>query len=459
MAVEPRQSPDGSAFVARELHVNGQNHRVALDARTTLLDALREHLGLTGAKKGCDHGQCGACTVLVDGRRVLSCLTLAVSAGRARSPRSRASPGRAASCIRCSRPSSTTTPSSAATARRARSCRRSPASTRATPARPADIREYMSGNLCRCAAYPNIVAAMSRHARGCRARPCGRSHTRVPRPLARRRPAGARRPAADPHVARSVPRRRHHAARSDEARRHAARALVDINALRERAGVFTIRRSLRLGALVRWRTSRPIPRSSPTIPSSPRRCRSPPARSCATWRRSAATCCSGPAVPISAIPPGAPATSASPAPGAPRRERQPRARRARHQRCLHRDLSGRLRAGPDRARRRGRDRRPPMGAGRSRSPRCTGCPARPTSRRPCGPASSSRIHRPGRPWTRRSLYLKIRDRQSYEFALASAAVALDLDGGSGARRAHRARRRRHRAMARARGRGRAPGRR
>ncbi len=103
-----------------ELVVNGQRHRMALDPRITLLDLLREHLDLVGTKKGCDHGQCGACTVLVDGRRVVSCLALAATV-RGPVTTSRASPPTTVPCTRSSRRSSTTTPTSADTAQPGRS--------------------------------------------------------------------------------------------------------------------------------------------------------------------------------------------------------------------------------------------------------------------------------------------------------------------------------------------------
>jgi len=143
-----------------ELDVNGRAHKLAVDSRMTLLDALREKLGLTGTKKGCDHGQCGACTVLMDGRRVLSCLTLAASAegipittieglgateGRLH-PMQQAfidhdsfqcgycTPGQIMSAVGCL--------------------------SEGHAGSPAEVREHMSGNLCRCGAYPNIVAAI-----------------------------------------------------------------------------------------------------------------------------------------------------------------------------------------------------------------------------------------------------------------------------------------------------------
>ncbi|HEX2536633.1 MAG TPA: (2Fe-2S)-binding protein [Chitinophagaceae bacterium] len=141
------------------LEVNGVKHQLSLEPRTTLLDLLREQLQLTGTKKGCDHGQCGACTVHVDGKRVLSCLTLAVmqegrtvttieglAGGEELHPMQQAfithdgfqcgycTPGQIMSAVACVREGHANS--------------------------EGEIREYMSGNICRCGAYPNIVKAI-----------------------------------------------------------------------------------------------------------------------------------------------------------------------------------------------------------------------------------------------------------------------------------------------------------
>ena len=142
------------------LDVNGRKHRLALDTRTTLLDALREHLGMTGTKVGCNHGTCGACTVHIDSRRQLSCLVLAVAAE-----------GRAITTIEgLAAADGTPHPMQAAfAAHDALQCGYcTPGQIMSAVACVAEgharsdeeIREYMSGNLCRCGAYPNIVAAV-----------------------------------------------------------------------------------------------------------------------------------------------------------------------------------------------------------------------------------------------------------------------------------------------------------
>ncbi len=169
-----------------DLTVNGRATHLELDTRTTLLDALREHVHLTGTKKGCDHGQCGACTVLINGQRMNSCLTFAVMhdgddivtiEGLGTPDRLHAmqaafvehdgfqcgycTPGQVCSAVGMLEEARAGWPSHAT----------ADVAARWVDLTDAEIRERMSGNICRCAAYPNIVAAIRSVAAGAEARP------------------------------------------------------------------------------------------------------------------------------------------------------------------------------------------------------------------------------------------------------------------------------------------------
>jgi xanthine dehydrogenase YagT iron-sulfur-binding subunit len=168
-------APAPGALVEVTLQINGRSHRLQLDPRTTLLDALREHLAMTGTKKGCDHGQCGACTVLLDGRRINSCLTLAViHDGEAITTIEGLADGDALHPMQaafvehdgfqCGYCTSGQICSAVGMLAESRGGMPSYVTGDLSVAHPAltdsEIRERMSGNICRCAAYPNILAAI-----------------------------------------------------------------------------------------------------------------------------------------------------------------------------------------------------------------------------------------------------------------------------------------------------------
>jgi xanthine dehydrogenase YagT iron-sulfur-binding subunit len=159
-AAETKTETDARARSPLSLSVNGQTHNLDLDSRTTLLDVLREHIGLTGTKKGCDHGQCGACTVHINGKTALACLTLAhaavgkeVKTIEGLGNHEKLHPMQAAFIRHDAFQCGYCTPGQIMSAV---AC----IETGAADSR-ASIREFMSGNICRCAAYPNIADAIA----------------------------------------------------------------------------------------------------------------------------------------------------------------------------------------------------------------------------------------------------------------------------------------------------------
>ncbi len=174
-AAAQRSSPGVPTMAQVSLAVNGQAHALDLDTRTTLLDMLREHLHLTGSKKGCDHGQCGACTVIVDGRRINSCLSLAVmhrgsevTTIEGLGTPDNLHPMQAAFVKHDGYQCGYCTPgqivSGVAVLGEIKAGIPSHATANLTaPVQlsEAEIRERMSGNICRCGAYSNIVEAMT----------------------------------------------------------------------------------------------------------------------------------------------------------------------------------------------------------------------------------------------------------------------------------------------------------
>ena len=184
VTVEPAAArpapPDTKTTV--QLTVNGKMHTIAVEIRTTLLDALRNQIGLTGTKKGCDRGECGACTVHIDGRRILSCMSLAVmQAGRSITTIEGIARGAVLHPVQkafidhdgfqCGFCTSGQIMSSVALLKEARAGWPSAATENVSAPfsydqlSAAEVRERLSGNLCRCACYPNIVDAVAVAAR------------------------------------------------------------------------------------------------------------------------------------------------------------------------------------------------------------------------------------------------------------------------------------------------------